>query len=403
MKFEQRVDELLLKVGPGAYWKDTTLYKTFNPVQRKKLFELYISKTYWTDSCQIARDDNGNKFYKRDPNVYVWKDQEAISARYNKLVSDINPHAPKLGRKPIADAQYKVQTPEDNWEAAIEKALELKRYSDISILTDLDRKVNKETIIITSPYNNKYGRLFTPLQHICRPIRHELFRGKFDYDIETALPSIFYQLFPHSKLILEYINEKDLFRNYLADEVGIDYQTAKRIINSLFFGIKSKGAFTFWTIEDGMRKEIKTYIPKILGEDSDTKLYKLLKNRWFKAIAEDIRFALYEISRNIRENHSVKLEDGGWEITNPNGDTTVLTKWNPLTHEHSNSIWNARKAVAFWYFGIESKIMSMLPLNPEDTLRLHDGFITTDLLQLPDQFKIGDVTFNIKFVDKKLD
>ena len=104
MKFERRVDELLLKVGSGAYWKDTTLYKTFNPVQRKKLFDLYITKTHWTDSCQVANDDNGNKFFKRDPNVYVWKDQEAMSARYNKLVSEINPHAPMLGRKPIADA-----------------------------------------------------------------------------------------------------------------------------------------------------------------------------------------------------------------------------------------------------------------------------------------------------------
>ena len=96
-------------------------------------------------------------------------------------------------------------------------------------------------------YVEKSHRLYNNIQNIRREARAQLLalRGlRFDYDIDTAAPTLLYQ---HSfktpsatgqvlSVIEHYINNKDSVRNRLSTESGLSVENIKGILNAMFSG-----------------------------------------------------------------------------------------------------------------------------------------------------------------------
>lgn len=105
-------------------------------------------------------------------------------------------------------------------------------------------------------YSEKSYRLHHKLQHFRRELKDQIFDGWYDYDISTAMPTIFWNLhretapkfdwatqaFREEMAVLptmeHYIQNKAACRANLAQSVGIDLDLAKRLINGLFLGMK---------------------------------------------------------------------------------------------------------------------------------------------------------------------
>lgn len=105
-------------------------------------------------------------------------------------------------------------------------------------------------------YEEKSYRLHHELQRFRRELKHQIFDGWHDYDISTAMPSIFWNL--HKKAMAQvgwanpafgvsmtrlatlehYIQNKAACRAKIAQSAGIDLELAKQLINGLFLGMK---------------------------------------------------------------------------------------------------------------------------------------------------------------------
>lgn len=105
-------------------------------------------------------------------------------------------------------------------------------------------------------YEEKSYRLHHELQRFRREVKDQIFEGWHDYDISTAMPTIFWNLhrntaakfdwatqaFREEMAVLpameHYIQNKAECRAKLAEELGIDIDLAKQLINGLFLGMK---------------------------------------------------------------------------------------------------------------------------------------------------------------------
>ncbi len=96
-------------------------------------------------------------------------------------------------------------------------------------------------------YAEKSGRLWNDIGNLKNAIRKPLFANYGyvnEYDISCAAPNILSQYARQCGMtrpintIDEYIAHKEEYRNSLADELGVDYSTAKRLINAKFNGAR---------------------------------------------------------------------------------------------------------------------------------------------------------------------
>ena len=381
-KAEQRLDEILLQVGPTSgpfIYPGLMSNRSITRAQRRVLLEKYIDKLHYFDKWyHVKREDT---FY-RETNRYMWKDPQEMEQRYEELVNAISPHNPRKGRKPKCHKQIATAVEGDHWETALDTALQNKQYDDVAIIASLDRRVQDDKVIITSAYNEKGGRLYSPIQNISSLARRDLFRGWYDYDINAALPSVIYQLNPvEADLILEYIQHKEEKRGYLADLLGIELERAKRIINAVFFGAKTSEGTLHWD----------------LGNEQCTSLVRMLRlgvlilmrDKWFSEFSEQVRNSVKTISDRIK-NQAVKI-DKQWNIRNLNGDTLVLPRWHQ------------GRAVCHFYYGIERMAISALNLPSSNVVLIHDGFVVDREVQLPVNFNIGgNLSLDLSFSKERL-
>ena len=92
-------------------------------------------------------------------------------------------------------------------------------------------------------YDDKAFRLWHRIQFAPSAMRSEIFSGWYDYDIDIALPTMFWQL--HQKYtgiempnLKRFIDNKKAVREEIAEVLEVDYKLAKQLLTALFLGAK---------------------------------------------------------------------------------------------------------------------------------------------------------------------
>lgn len=92
-------------------------------------------------------------------------------------------------------------------------------------------------------YDDKAFRLWHRIQFAPSAMRKEIFSGWYDYDIDIALPTMFWQL--HQKYtgtempnLKRFIDNKKEVREEIAEVLEVDYKLAKQLLTALFLGAK---------------------------------------------------------------------------------------------------------------------------------------------------------------------
>jgi hypothetical protein len=129
-------------------------------------------------------------------------------------------------------------------------------YGDTS--SSLDRLVARHAEELSTKvfeYRDASERLWHPLQNLPRAEKPKFWAAHglpYDYDIVACAPTILFNLAKQAelpKVLLEplqsYLDDRSGFRQHVAALTGLDYEDAKRLVNSLFNGAKL-GANPFW-------------------------------------------------------------------------------------------------------------------------------------------------------------
>ncbi len=229
------------------------------------------------------------------------------------------------------------------------------------------------TILEMNPYigyqRGNFGRLFNQSQHLKyavlqnspKSIRKIMFKGQFEYDINTSVASILLQhqdkigLSGYYPYIKSYIEDKQFYRDKLLD-MGFDEKSAKQYFTSLFFGVDVENL--------GMKSKLRSSfsqdeLDEILRDDSNHGL-----------VVECL-----ELYNNIKNHYK---EDGlteiGYKIKNEQGCTLSFPKKDWKKFE--------TKVVPHIYQGIESVIIDAVLQICDVNLILFDAFITLDSIDL---------------------
>lgn len=138
-------------------------------------------------------------------------------------------------------------------------------------------------------YTHKNNRSYHPLQNIRSDIRKSLFDHygyRYNYDIENSYPTLLLNaVHQHCQLrkplatLEEYVAEPQLVRRSLAEQIGVDYDTAKKILIGKCNGGTLRIHSELWRILDP--------IP----------LHRLRRNTWFQQFARDLNRAWSNIAR----------------------------------------------------------------------------------------------------------
>lgn len=177
----------------------------------------------------------------------------------------------------------------------------------------LDAKYKDEFDSGVFEYETKSNRDWHKLQSLPSNKRSMLFAVNgmpHEYDISAAAPNILYQLHktvPLKKgprggylsgyrgtslpVIEKYLEDKKTFREFVANDIGVDYETSKTIINALFNGAKR-------TNRSKLFEKIKR--DKII-------LYRIQKYVLFNKLSEEIS----EIWNVLSELHPERYDEEG--------------------------------------------------------------------------------------------
>lgn len=119
---------------------------------------------------------------------------------------------------------------------------------EVSALDRMIKKHAEELHTLTFTYNDSSNRLWHALQNIPRdqkPAFWQKFGLPFDYDIQACAPTILFQLARQAglpKILLEslqsYLDDRSAFRSHVSALTGLSADDSKRLINSLFNGVK---------------------------------------------------------------------------------------------------------------------------------------------------------------------
>ena len=253
-----------------------------------------------------------------------------------------------------------------------------------SATCDLDVEGNSYFLIMkassNTPFKGAYykrhafGRLFgfqDKLYHfnwqgMNRIARSVAFDGYYEYDINSAAPCVLIQYaaehgmgndWPYIKMFIE---NKDFFRNGLADILEIEYKGAKRALTALFFGSRLPNTFDRF-------RETKMY--KLIHEyslDKDTDMYfdrviELLETSVYGGLVQEIQQLFNKVSSDMYRRADGKnyyFKDG-----------QKLSK---------SAVKSKNALVAAVYQHEEAKILEALMENYSYELLLHDAFISQE-------------------------
>jgi len=135
-------------------------------------------------------------------------------------------------------------------------------YNNTNTYTNMlvpTKSIEQEWITETFPemtsgafeYKDKNNRLWHPLQNVRSELRRSTMRAQgyaYEYDIESAAPTLIYQLAQHAGLsprtqtdtIDAYLADPCTWRMNLAQDLGIDYSVAKQIVTARFAGATTR-------------------------------------------------------------------------------------------------------------------------------------------------------------------
>jgi hypothetical protein len=232
----------------------------------------------------------------------------------------------------------------------------------------------------------KSGRLFFNhvnggnLQNMRSIYRELVFHGQYEIDINTAAPTILYQMYRKmggSKLIEveDYIESKELFRRYMEEVYELEYSVGKQILNSLFFGAK-------------ISRYGKSAV-ELIGKE---KVDQLINDESMLPLFEQVDKMFFYLLMKLKDKFSSKNI-----VINSIGKQYKVKNWSK----------DRAKIISHMYFGVERMILDVMKENTDHTLLLHDAVVCKTFPNLEDiiskiKAKTGyDVTLSFKKYDKE--
>ena len=236
--------------------------------------------------------------------------------------------------------------------------------------------------------NKKFNKI--NFQGLEKEIRKKIFVGQYDYDLNTAAPTLLYQFikkqipdieFPY---IAEYIKDRNIIRNECIkllqmknpNKKEIDLKKeVKSLITAVFYGANIRNKQSDITM---------SYNDRIYLLDNSSDFYKLIEN------VEK----LYKIYKDFiqKKYHHKDF------IQMPNG---IIN----LKDDENKNISNS-KIVSSIYFSLESQILDLIYEKYKDslTLLIHDGFISKDELDVNELEKLvkDELGYDVKYEKVKL-
>lgn len=122
-----------------------------------------------------------------------------------------------------------------------------RRVNHIECNNATSEELYPELLTLEFEYSDKSYRLWHPLQQMKSSKKAAFWKDylPFNYDVDASAPTILLQLATKHGLlpllagpIQDYLDNKDAFRQHVAEIANCDLKTAKRIINSLFNGAR---------------------------------------------------------------------------------------------------------------------------------------------------------------------
>lgn len=200
--------------------------------------------------------------------------------------------------------------------------------------------------------------------------RGVFFKDYYEYDIEAAAPNILMQYaekhgfgtdWPYIK---DYVNNKEDFREMMADMLGISLKGAKKALTSLFFGSRvanTEEAFKHTQLSDLLigysnAGETEKYFDRVVECFNSERYGGLIRDiqKLFKLISDDML--------NRADDQKFYFKDG-----------VALPKRHV---KMSKGLYKRNSLVAAVYQHEESKILEALMEKYEYQLLLHDAFVS---------------------------
>jgi hypothetical protein len=161
---------------------------------------------------------------------------------------------------------------------------------------------------LTFSYKDKASRLWHSLQNVTREVRTEVLAASgltYSYDIEACAPTLIHQHAQQQQpfnmdlylfALRDYLANRDLAREYVAQVGGIDKKLAKTLINALFCGARL-----------GANRSYSLF--HMLGQDYD-RVNALRADPFVTELREDIKQCWAYIEQSMTRTEKVSLKTG---------------------------------------------------------------------------------------------
>lgn len=251
------------------------------------------------------------------------------------------------------------------------------------------KKGNTGRLNSVTKINGKHYPVLTNYQGIKKIYRENIFKGFFEYDINTAAPVILSQLYENFfnkklKTVDEYIEKKTEYRkkwsnNLIGNDEKEKIKRIKSILTAIFFGA---------SLEELYKMGDKTKAHLTIGKEEE-ELDKLKSNPKFLKLVlevEELYSSLAEKYLTIRKGKKKK------RVTNILGITQLF------------KASEKNKAVAHIYQGYEVQILLSLfdKFKDNTVLLIHDAIFTNIKLDIDEVEKIAFKAsgFNVKYEEE---
>jgi len=190
-------------------------------------------------------------------------------------------------------------------------------------------------------YQQKNNRLYTPLQYLTNDIRKPLFANYgyiHEYDIKTAAPQILTQYSRTKGLtrtintVDDYLQDPNSSRQQLAEVIGTDYATAKKLITARFAGA---------------RLGYDNALSRLLNQNR-LQYERLKNNTWFELLTIDIKHMwdaikqdLYMSRLSARDKWNIYFQE---ELRVMRSTHRYLSD-RGITYFHEHDGWRSRESV----------------------------------------------------------
>jgi len=218
-------------------------------------------------------------------------------------------------------------------------------------------------------YDDKSHRLWNPIQNIKKLYKKDILADAgliYHYDIDTCAPRLIYQYSVrcgndlYMPNIQKYIDDKIEVRNRLSTELETPVHIIKVIINALFCGARIGNSPEF-------------AISQLLGNDKAKVLF-LKEDDYIKNLRQEIKTC--------------------WQYIEP---------YTPIRYKNNKKLPMTSKQKWIVYFQLERLVLDSITKYLKQTNNKyfleHDGFVTTNLLDISDLIKHidMDIGYDINF------